>query len=80
MMSLRLTAIILGSTVLWGCADEMKRYEVTEYDSIANAASVHCVQQGGTLDTVSEDNHRVTYCVLKDGERVEQDELYERSK
>ncbi|MDW2210605.1 DUF333 domain-containing protein, partial [Vibrio sp. 2025] len=34
------------------------------------------VQQGGELDTVSENGERVTYCVLSDDERVEQWEYY----
>ncbi|MEP8023235.1 DUF333 domain-containing protein, partial [Vibrio parahaemolyticus] len=37
---------------------------------------VYCVQQGGELDTVSENGERVTYCVLSDDERVEQWEYY----
>ncbi len=62
-----------GTMVLAGCST----YDgSTEYTSVANPAAVYCVQQGGELDTVSENGERVTYCVLSDDERVEQWEYY----
>ena len=37
---------------------------------------VYCVQQGGELDTVTENGERVTYCQLSENERFEQWEYY----
>ena len=67
---------IVGTLVLAGWASEPDEYEVKEYTSLANPAAVYCVQKGGELDTVSENNQRVTYCVLSDGNRIEQWEYY----
>lgn len=71
-----LLSAIVGSLVLTGCANEPDEYDVKEYSSVANPAAVYCVQQGGELDTVSENNQRITYCALPDGSRVEQWQLY----
>ncbi|MBE4125332.1 DUF333 domain-containing protein [Vibrio parahaemolyticus] len=66
-----------GTTmVLAGCSTYDGATRSTEYTSVANPAAVYCVQQGGELDTVSENGERVTYCVLSDDERVEQWEYY----
>lgn len=39
---------------------------------IANPASVNCVNQGGTLEIVDENNGAVGYCHLKDGRVCEE--------
>ncbi|EHH2452328.1 DUF333 domain-containing protein [Vibrio parahaemolyticus] len=65
-----------GTMVLAGCSTYDGATRSTEYTSVANPAAVYCVQQGGELDTVSENGERVTYCVLSDDERVEQWEYY----
>ncbi|EHV5555332.1 DUF333 domain-containing protein [Vibrio parahaemolyticus] len=65
-----------GTMVLAGCSTYDGATRSTEYTSVANPAAVYCVQQGGELDTVSENGERVTYCVLSDDERVEQREYY----
>ncbi|MCG9682219.1 DUF333 domain-containing protein [Vibrio sp. Isolate23] len=70
-----LTAII----TLAGCAAEPDKYEVKGYTSIANPASVYCVQQGGKLETVSENEQRITYCVLSSEKRVEEWEYYRQN-
>ncbi|PMJ97606.1 DUF333 domain-containing protein [Vibrio sp. 10N.261.55.A7] len=62
--------------VLAGCSSEPDEYEVKEYTSISNPASVYCVQQGGKLETVSENEQRVTYCAVSEEERTEQWEYY----
>lgn len=70
-------ALASASVVLLaGCANEPDEYEVKEYTALANPAAVYCVQQGGELDTVTENEKRVTYCALQNGERVEQWEYY----
>lgn len=71
-----LLCAIAGSLLLAGCASEPDEYEVKEYTSLANPAAVYCVQQGGELETVSENDQRVTYCLLPNEDRVEQWEYY----
>jgi len=73
------TNLIMALTamlVLAGCSTYEGATRSTEYISITNPAVVYCVQQGGALDTVSENGERVTYCVHSDDERVEQWEYY----
>lgn len=65
MMAMAVTA------VLSGCSS----YDA-EYTSAANPASVYCVQQGGELETFTENGGRVTYCVFSEDERVEQWQYY----
>ncbi|MCK6264612.1 DUF333 domain-containing protein [Vibrio sp. ZSDE26] len=69
-------ASLAAVAVLAGCSSEPDEYEVKEYTSMANPASVYCVQQDGKLETVTENEIRVTYCVLSDEERMEQWEYY----
>jgi uncharacterized protein len=45
---------------------------------LANPASEYCVTQGGTVEIVAEGDGEVGYCVLPDGSRVEEWELYQR--
>ncbi|WP_319534665.1 DUF333 domain-containing protein [uncultured Vibrio sp.] len=61
---------------LTGCSTYDGATRSTEYTSAANPASVYCVQQGGEMETVTENGERVTYCVFSDDERVEQWEYY----
>ena len=70
---------MIGVISLAGCASEPDEYEVKEYTSMANPAAVYCVQQEGELETVNENEKRVTYCVLSEEERVEQWEYYRNS-
>ncbi len=46
---------------------------------MANPASVYCVEQGGQLEMVTENDQRVTYCVTKDGEKIEQWEYFRQN-
>ena len=46
---------------------------------IANPASQHCIDQGGTLDVVDESGGQVGYCVLPDGSRIEEWEYFRSS-
>jgi putative hemolysin len=43
---------------------------------IANPASVHCLELGGTLEIVDGPDGQVGWCTLPDGRRVEEWELY----
>ncbi|MGP8308888.1 putative hemolysin [Vibrio sp. YIC-376] len=64
------------TAVLTGCSTYEGATRSTEYTSAANPASVYCVQQGGELETITENGERVTYCILSEDERVEQWEYY----
>ncbi|WP_001044866.1 DUF333 domain-containing protein [Vibrio metoecus] len=74
-----LLASIVGVTLLTGCARQENEYTVKEYTSMANPASVYCVEQGGKLEMVTEDGQRVTYCVTPAGERMEQWEYFRKN-
>ena len=47
-----------------------------EMSEIANPASVYCVDQGGTIEIVSEADGEVGYCNLPDGTRIEEWEYF----
>jgi len=70
---------IASIAVLAGCAAEPDEYEVKGYTSMANPASVYCVQQGGKLETVTENEERLTYCLLPNDERIEEWEYYRQN-
>ncbi|QEO46742.1 DUF333 domain-containing protein [Vibrio tarriae] len=74
-----LLASVAGATLLAGCARQENEYTVKEYVSMANPAAVFCVKQGGELETVTENDQRITYCVTKDGEKVEQWEYFRQN-
>ncbi len=70
---------VVGAVLLTGCARQENEYPVKEYTSMANPASVYCVEQGGQLEMVTENAQRVTYCVTKDGEKIEQWEYFRQN-
>ncbi len=76
MKKTNLTMALAMTSVITGCATYDGATRSTEYTSAANPASVYCVQQGGELETITENGERVTYCVLSKSERVEQWEYY----
>ncbi|HHX8312526.1 TPA: putative hemolysin [Vibrio diabolicus] len=76
MKKTNLMMAMAATLVLAACSTYEGATRSTEYISVANPAAVYCVQQGGELDTVSENGERVTYCVLSDDNRVEQWEYY----
>ncbi|WP_456295323.1 DUF333 domain-containing protein [Vibrio sp. AK197] len=73
---------IAALTALTGCiTQEPDKYNVEEWATTTNPASIYCVQRGAQLETVTENNARVTYCVFSDDtqdkdRRVEQWEYY----
>lgn len=79
MKKLAVLGSMTAALLLVGCASEPDEYEVKEYQMAANPAAVYCVQQDGELETITEDNKRVTYCVLSDEERIEQWEYYRQN-
>ncbi|MDK9778769.1 MULTISPECIES: DUF333 domain-containing protein [Vibrio] len=74
-----LVTAVAAATVLAGCSTYEGATRSNEYTSAANPAAVYCVQQGGELDTVTENGERVTYCLLSENERVEQWEYYRKN-
>ncbi|KJY82793.1 hemolysin [Vibrio galatheae] len=79
MNKLSFAVACVGVLLLAGCANEPDEYDVKEYTSVANPASVYCVQQGGELGAATENGIRVTYCLLENGESVEQWEYYRQN-
>lgn len=57
--------------VLVGCGDSDPEE--------ANPASVFCIEQGGELDIVTEEDGEVGYCILPDGTRVDEWEYFEEN-
>ncbi|MBR9876306.1 MAG: DUF333 domain-containing protein [Vibrionaceae bacterium] len=74
-----LMMIMAVTAGLAGCSAYDGATRSTEYTSAANPASVYCVQQGGELETVTENGERVTYCVFSDDKRVEQWGYYQEN-
>lgn len=73
------TLLVLVGSTLVGCASNDSPYKKNEYQMASNPAAVYCVQQDGKLETVSQDSQRITYCVLPDGERIEQWQFYRQN-
>ncbi|MCR9908234.1 DUF333 domain-containing protein [Vibrio campbellii] len=71
-----LVTAVAAAMVLAGCSTYEGATRSNEYTAAANPAAVYCVQQGGELDTVTENGERVTYCQLSENERFEQWEYY----
>ncbi|CAK6711610.1 conserved exported hypothetical protein [Vibrio harveyi] len=74
-----LVTAVAAAMMLAGCSTYEGATRSNEYTSAANPAAVYCVQQGGELDTVTENGERVTYCLLSENERVEQWEYYRKN-
>jgi putative hemolysin len=74
-----LVTAVAAAMVLTGCSTYEGATRSNEYTSAANPAAVYCVQQGGELDTMTENGERVTYCLLSENERVEQWEYYRKN-
>ncbi|MGR5068449.1 MULTISPECIES: putative hemolysin [Vibrio] len=71
-----LMTAVSATMVLAGCSTYEGATRSTEYTSMSNPAAVYCVQQGGELETVTENGERITYCLLSENERIEQWEYY----
>jgi len=66
-------AVLAAVLLVAACGDDG---DDTPSPGIANPASEFCVQQGGEVDIVDEDDGQVGYCVLPDGTRVEEWEYF----
>lgn len=73
-----LVALLAAGTIaVAGCGDDESDDEPTDDTTqIANPASVYCVEQGGTVEIVTEGGGEVGYCNLPDGTRVEEWEYF----
>ncbi|WP_087025806.1 DUF333 domain-containing protein [Thaumasiovibrio subtropicus] len=73
----RTVLIVLSTISLMGCNLMFKdREPVESQTTLTNTASMYCVEKEGQLETVTEANKRVTYCLLPDGDKQEQWALY----
>lgn len=72
-----LLAVVVG-LALGGCGDDAPSpTSVTSPDAgLANPASVYCVEQGGSVEIVDEEDGQVGYCNLPDGRRVDEWEFF----
>ena len=52
----------------------------TTYAEVANPASQFCALQGGTIEVVAEGQEYVSYCLLPNGDRVEENLYFETNK
>ncbi len=74
-----LLAVSATGLLLSGCSNQPDKYDVNEWSSVANPASLYCVQRGAKLTTVTENNARVTYCEFSNDKRVEQWEYFRQN-
>lgn len=44
-----------------------------------NPAAVYCIERGGTLDVQERPQGNITYCVLSNGQRVEEWDFYRQN-
>ncbi len=68
--------VALGGLGLLGCSDDLEPTPTDVTTGIANPASTFCVDQGGTVEIVTEDGGEVGYCNLPDGTRIEEWEYF----
>jgi putative hemolysin len=72
-------AAVSLTVVLAACGDDSEPSTTTPTEDsvqIANPASQYCVDQGGTVEIVTENGGEVGYCNLPDGTRVDEWEYF----
>lgn len=73
-------ALVIAGVLLVGCGDDGGSDDGGSSDTTgaagANPASEFCVDEGGEVDIVDEDDGQVGYCVLPDGTRVDEWEYF----
>jgi len=69
--------VLVLAAFVTGCGDDAEPSPTTV--AIANPASVYCVEQGGEVEIVDEADGQRGYCLLPDGTRVDEWELYRSS-
>lgn len=81
MMRRSLFATLLLFVGLAACSDDTEPATTTAAPvetnvQIANPASQYCVDQGGTVEIVTESDGEVGYCNLPDGTRIDEWEYF----
>lgn len=71
-----MVVVALGGLGLLGCSDDLEPTPSDGTTGIANPASTFCVDQGGTVEIVTEAGGEVGYCNLPDGTRIEEWEFF----
>lgn len=74
--SARALRLVVVALVLAACGDSSDPQ--AEDVELANPASVHCEDQGGTVELVETDDGQVGICVLEDGRECEEWAYYRR--
>jgi uncharacterized protein len=72
-------ALVLTATIglLAACGSDAEPGDTTTPAAgLANPASVFCIDQGGTVEIVDEEDGQVGYCNLPDGTRIEEWEYF----
>ncbi|MCL1050336.1 DUF333 domain-containing protein [Shewanella abyssi] len=84
---LKICLVIASALLLNSCEPQSKEQAIPVKENLAadkvglaNPASSDCITQGGTLDIQTEDTGQVGYCILPDGQRIEEWQLYRSSK
>lgn len=70
-----LVVVLAASFGLLACGRDAETPATTPV-GLANPASEFCVEQGGTVEIVSEADGEVGYCSLPDGTRIEEWEYF----
>ena len=68
----------LGLLALAACSPATNAPPSAPQVGLANPASVYCIDQGGTLEPVTTAAGISNTCVLPDGERIDEWDLYRR--
>jgi putative hemolysin len=69
--------LVIGASLVSACGDDTEPSSTTV--AIANPASVYCEEQGGEVEIVDEADGQRGYCLLPDGRRVDEWELFRSS-
>ena len=70
------SAWLVAAAIAVGCSSEQSAPEPRI--GMANPASVYCIERGGRLEIVQEARGERGICVLTDGTRVDEWELFRR--
>ncbi len=73
------TVGLFAALSLFGCASDNNPYQPVEYKTASNPASVYCVESGGSLEKLTIDHQRTTFCVLENGVKIEQWKYYKQN-
>lgn len=75
MKTMKKTLILISAGIITSCSSAQVK---TPNAGMANPASVYCLQSGGKSEMVQTTEGTHSYCLLPDGERIEEWALYRR--